>query len=115
MQSGTKTLSYDDNGNLAGDQTRAFGYDAENALITANATGAALAYRYDGLGRMNRRQARPRARGRTQTRGAGARRDAPRAGASRGGPPRRSPAELSNLDDLEEEPASVAKVERLRP
>jgi RHS repeat-associated protein len=55
-QSGTRTLSYDDNGNLAGDEVWAFGYTAENELIAASKSGTLLAYRYDGLGRMDRRQ-----------------------------------------------------------
>ncbi|MCP5380344.1 MAG: RHS repeat-associated core domain-containing protein [Novosphingobium sp.] len=55
-QSGTKTLGYDDNGNLISDQTWTFGYDAENQLTSASATGVALAYRYNALGRMDRRQ-----------------------------------------------------------
>ncbi|QZP09150.1 RHS repeat-associated core domain-containing protein [Caenibius sp. WL] len=57
-QSGTKTLGYDDNGNLISDQIWAFGYSAENELTSATAAsmGTALTYRYDGLGRMDRRQ-----------------------------------------------------------
>lgn len=57
-QSGTKTLGYDDNGNLISDQTWAFGYSAENELTSATAAsmGTALTYRYDALGRMDRRQ-----------------------------------------------------------
>nr|NIT60732.1 hypothetical protein [Fodinibius sp.]NIV15460.1 hypothetical protein [Fodinibius sp.]NIY29314.1 hypothetical protein [Fodinibius sp.] len=48
---GTVYFSYDDNGNLTGDGTYSYTYDAENRLITANASGLSIAYSYDPPGR----------------------------------------------------------------
>jgi len=48
-------LSYDCNGNLTGDGTFSYGYDAENRLLTASKTGLAAAYQYDPLGRRTRK------------------------------------------------------------
>ncbi|MDZ4741535.1 MAG: hypothetical protein SGJ03_16785, partial [Alphaproteobacteria bacterium] len=46
------TLQYDANGNLTGDGTWAYLYDAENRLKSATQNGAAVAsYAYDPLGR----------------------------------------------------------------
>jgi len=49
------TLTHDANGNLTGEGTWTFAYDAENRLRTANRAGTAASYLYDPLGR---RQAR---------------------------------------------------------
>ena len=47
-QAGTgATLTYDANGNLAGDGTRSFTWDAENRLLTT----AGMTYTYDGDGK----------------------------------------------------------------
>lgn len=46
---GPATFSYDANGNLIGDGTNSYGYDAENRLVTAS-NGAVLVY--DPLGRL---------------------------------------------------------------
>jgi len=48
-------LSYDCNGNLTFDGTRTYTYDAENRLLTANATGLAATYAYDPLGRRTKK------------------------------------------------------------
>ncbi len=45
------TIGYDLNGNLTGDGTFTFAYDAENRLTSAAATGTTAAYAHDGLGR----------------------------------------------------------------
>jgi len=51
--SGTKTLTYDSRGNLAGDGTWTFTYDFDNRLKTAAVKGGvSLAYTYDTLGRL---------------------------------------------------------------
>ena len=59
-QSGSATFSYDGNGNLGSslspEANWGFVYSAENELITASRSGVSLAYRYDGLGRLDRRQ-----------------------------------------------------------
>jgi YD repeat-containing protein len=47
----TVTMAYDANGNLTGDGTWTFAYDAENRLKTAASTGTSAAYAYDPLGR----------------------------------------------------------------
>ncbi|MBW8042153.1 MAG: hypothetical protein FVQ85_19435 [Planctomycetes bacterium] len=48
---GTVYFSYDDNGNLTGDGTDSYTYDAENRLMTANASGLSITYSYGPLGR----------------------------------------------------------------
>jgi RHS repeat-associated protein len=45
------TLTHDANGNLTGEGTWTFTYDAENRLRTANRAGTAASYLYDPLGR----------------------------------------------------------------
>ncbi|MFN9544331.1 MAG: RHS repeat-associated core domain-containing protein [Alphaproteobacteria bacterium] len=45
------TLTHDANGNLTGEGTWTFAYDAENRLRTANRAGTAARYLYDPLGR----------------------------------------------------------------
>ncbi|MFN9355901.1 MAG: RHS repeat-associated core domain-containing protein [Alphaproteobacteria bacterium] len=45
------TLTHDANGNLTGEGTWTFAYDAENRLRTANLAGTAATYLYDPLGR----------------------------------------------------------------
>ncbi len=45
------TLTHDANGNLTGEGTWTFAYDAENRLRTANRVGTAATYLYDPLGR----------------------------------------------------------------
>ncbi|MFN9970919.1 MAG: RHS repeat protein, partial [Phycisphaerae bacterium] len=45
------TLTHDANGNLTGEGTWTFAYDAENRLRTANRAGTAATYLYDPLGR----------------------------------------------------------------
>jgi RHS repeat-associated protein len=45
------TLTHDANGNLTGEGTWTFAYDAENRLRTANRAGTAASYLYDPLGR----------------------------------------------------------------
>ena len=45
------TMAYDANGNLTGDGTWTFAYDAENRLKTANKSGTSASYSYDPLGR----------------------------------------------------------------
>ncbi|MDZ4778672.1 MAG: RHS repeat-associated core domain-containing protein, partial [Planctomycetia bacterium] len=47
----TVTLQYDANGNLTGDGTWVYTYDAENRLRSANTTSATNSYAYDPLGR----------------------------------------------------------------
>ena len=44
------TPSYDVNGNLTGDGTYTYGYDAENRMVTANGAGNSSTYTYDGRG-----------------------------------------------------------------
>ncbi|MFN9357573.1 MAG: RHS repeat protein, partial [Alphaproteobacteria bacterium] len=44
-------LTHDANGNLTGEGTWTFAYDAENRLRTANRAGTAASYLYDPLGR----------------------------------------------------------------
>jgi RHS repeat-associated protein len=48
---GSVTPSYDGNGNLTSDGTFIYGYDAENRLTSASATGVAASYAFDGQGR----------------------------------------------------------------
>jgi RHS repeat-associated protein len=48
---GAVTPSYDGNGNLTGDGTFTYGYDAENRLISASGTSLAASYAYDAQGR----------------------------------------------------------------
>ncbi len=43
------TLSYDANGNLTGDGTWTFAFDAENKMTSANKSGTAVSYAYDPL------------------------------------------------------------------
>ena len=45
------TLTHDANGNLTGEGTWTFAYDAESQLRTANRAGTAASYLYDPLGR----------------------------------------------------------------
>ena len=45
------TQSYDNNGNLTGDGTWTYTFDAENRLLTANKTGVSASYLYDPFGR----------------------------------------------------------------
>ncbi len=45
------TQSYDNNGNLSGDGTWTFGYDAENRLTSATKVGVSASYVYDPFGR----------------------------------------------------------------
>ena len=45
-----QTMSYDGNGNLTGDGTWTFAYDAENKLMTAGKSGTSASYDYDGSG-----------------------------------------------------------------
>jgi RHS repeat-associated protein len=58
-QSGTaKTFTYDDNGNLTGDGTRTFEWDAENRLVAVKQGAATLAsFVYDGEGRRHQKVA----------------------------------------------------------
>ena len=42
--------SYDTNGNLIGDGTYTYGYDAENRLVSASGAGNSASYAYDGRG-----------------------------------------------------------------
>lgn len=49
------TPSYDANGNLTGDGTYTYGYDAENRMVTANGAGNSSTYTYDGRGRRKSR------------------------------------------------------------
>jgi RHS repeat-associated protein len=49
------SLSYDGNGNLAGQGTSAYTFDAENRLKTRSASGGAVSYTYDGNGTMVKR------------------------------------------------------------
>ena len=42
--------SYDGNGNLTGDGTYTYGYDAENRLVSASGAGNTATYAYDGRG-----------------------------------------------------------------
>jgi RHS repeat-associated protein len=48
---GAVTPSYDGNGNLTGDGTFTYGYDAENRLISASGAGLSASYAYDAQGR----------------------------------------------------------------
>jgi RHS repeat-associated protein len=48
---GAATPSYDGNGNLTGDGTFTFGYDAENRLAAATGAGNTASYAYDAQGR----------------------------------------------------------------
>jgi RHS repeat-associated protein len=48
---GSVMPSYDGNGNLTSDGTFTYGYDAENRLTSASATGVAASYAFDGQGR----------------------------------------------------------------
>ncbi|MBN9088418.1 MAG: RHS repeat-associated core domain-containing protein [Reyranella sp.] len=45
------TPTYDANGNLTFDGTNTLGYDAENRLVSASATGMTASYAFDGRGR----------------------------------------------------------------
>jgi RHS repeat-associated protein len=45
------TPSYDGNGNLTGDGTFTYGYDAENRLTSASGAGLSASYAYDAQGR----------------------------------------------------------------
>ncbi len=49
--SSTANLAYDQNGNLTGDGTWTFTYDAENRLLQAAKAGSSVTYTYDALGR----------------------------------------------------------------
>jgi YD repeat-containing protein len=48
---GAVTPSYDGNGNLTGDGTFSYGYDAENRLTSASGAGNTASYAYDGQSR----------------------------------------------------------------
>jgi RHS repeat-associated protein len=48
---GAVTPSYDGNGNLTGDGSFGYGYDAENRLTSASGAGTTATYGYDGQGR----------------------------------------------------------------
>ena len=48
---GAVTPSYDANGNLTGDGTFTYGYDAENRLTSASGAGNTASYAYDAQGR----------------------------------------------------------------
>jgi RHS repeat-associated protein len=48
---GSQSQSFDDDGNLTGDATWSYSYDAENRLIGMSKTGQTLAFKYDYLGR----------------------------------------------------------------
>ena len=48
---GGVSQSYDQKGNLTGDGTWTFTYDAENRLKTASKSGSSVSYSYDGIGR----------------------------------------------------------------
>jgi RHS repeat-associated protein len=48
---GAVTPTYDGNGNLTSDGTFSYGYDAENRLISASASGLTATYSYDAQGR----------------------------------------------------------------
>ena len=48
---GAVTPSYDANGNLTGDGTFTYGYDAENRLMSASGAGNTASYAYDAQGR----------------------------------------------------------------
>ncbi|MBI3677515.1 MAG: RHS repeat protein, partial [Proteobacteria bacterium] len=54
---GAATLSYDTRGNLTGDGTWTYAFDAENRLLTANKAGGTVAatYAYDVLGRRTKK------------------------------------------------------------
>ncbi|WP_395714453.1 RHS repeat-associated core domain-containing protein [Reyranella sp.] len=49
------TPSYGANGNLTGDGTYTYGYDAENRLVSASGAGNTASYAYDGRGRRKSR------------------------------------------------------------
>ena len=49
------TPSYNANGNLTGDGTYTYGYDAENRLVSASGAGNTAAYAYDGRGQRKSR------------------------------------------------------------
>jgi YD repeat-containing protein len=51
VTAGSATFSYDANGNLTGDGTNTYGYDAENRLIGASTSGGTT-LTYDPLGRL---------------------------------------------------------------
>jgi len=48
---GAVTPTYDANGNLTGDGTFVYGYDAENRLTSASGAGNTVSYAYNGQGR----------------------------------------------------------------
>jgi RHS repeat-associated protein len=48
---GSATPTYDGNGNLTGDGTFSFGYDAENRLVSGSASGTTASYSFDAQGR----------------------------------------------------------------
>src|SRR5262245_17971368 len=48
---GSQTLSYDRNGNLTSDGTRAFSWNARNRLARINVGGRTTSFKYDGFGR----------------------------------------------------------------
>jgi RHS repeat-associated protein len=50
-QKGSATLSYDANGNLTGDGTYAYTWNARNQLASVSATGLSVSYQYDAFGR----------------------------------------------------------------
>lgn len=52
---GGSSYSYDGNGNLTGDGTWSFGYDTENHLISASATGTTASYVYDPTHRQSQK------------------------------------------------------------
>lgn len=49
---GASPLTYDGNGNLAGDGYWTYGYDLDNRLKSATATGFSASLAYDGVGRL---------------------------------------------------------------
>jgi RHS repeat-associated protein len=51
---GPAAISHDDNGNLSGDGTWAYGYDTDNRLASADKAGIAAALGYDALGRLHK-------------------------------------------------------------
>ena len=50
-QRGSSTLTYDNNGNLSGDGTNTYTWDARNQLTSMSGPGLSASFLYDGIGR----------------------------------------------------------------
>jgi len=50
-QRGSSTLTYDNNGNLSGDGTNTYSWDARNQLTSMSGPGLSASFLYDGIGR----------------------------------------------------------------